>query len=131
MNVVLVCSSYTGTPPYSFQWQANGGVAYTNLTSATTNLLVLPNVTTNMAGYYQLAFTAGGLSVTSAAVQLTVEALPVLIAQQAGGSLILTWDQGALLQATNLSGPWQTNSAASPYTNRLVYPQMFYRLLGQ
>jgi hypothetical protein len=131
MNVVLVCSNYTGTPPYSFQWQANGGVAYTNLTSATTNLLVLPNVTTNMAGYYQLAFTAGGLSVTSAAVQLTVEALPVLIAQQAGGSLILTWDQGALLQATNLSGPWQTNSAASPYTNRLVYPQMFYRLLGQ
>jgi hypothetical protein len=130
--VTLVCSNFAGVPPYSFQWQASGGgINFTNVDGATTNALVLSNVTATDAGYYQLAFTAGGLSVTSLVAQLTVNALPVICAQKAGGSLILNWPQGALLEATNLNGPWTTKIVSPPYTNPLESSQMFYKLLLQ
>jgi hypothetical protein len=48
--------------------------------------------------------------------------------QPSGTNLLLTWQQGTLLQSSNVTGPWVTNSEASPYT---VYPtnaRMFYRL---
>jgi hypothetical protein len=131
-TVTLVCSNYSGTPPYAFQWQASGGGgSYTNLNAATTNALVLLNLTAGNAGYYQLAFTADGLMVTSAAVQLMVNALPVINAQPGGGGLVLQWSAGTLLQATNLTGPWTANQATSPYTNPAVYPQLFYRVQVQ
>ena len=41
---------------------------------------------------------------------------------------VLNWAAGTLLQATNLAGPWVTNSAASPYTVVPTNAQMFYRL---
>jgi hypothetical protein len=40
----------------------------------------------------------------------------------------LSWAAGSLLQSTNLSGPWQTISTASPYTISPTNMQMFYRL---
>jgi hypothetical protein len=50
--------------------------------------------------------------------------------QQVGGQLILTWNQGAMLQATNVAGPWIPNpSATSPFTNDTAMPMMFYRVL--
>ena len=42
---------------------------------------------------------------------------------------VLNWTAGTLLQATNLSGPWVTNPATSPYTVVPTNAQMFYRLL--
>lgn len=48
--------------------------------------------------------------------------------QQSGDNLVLRWPQGVLLEATNLSGPWTTNTAASPYTNKPASRKMFYRL---
>jgi hypothetical protein len=48
------------------------------------------------------------------------------------GVLQLTWSQGTLLQATNLLGPWSTNSAAvSPYTTNVLHggPQMYFKVL--
>jgi hypothetical protein len=46
--------------------------------------------------------------------------------------LVLTWSTGALLQATNVSGPWTLfggTGATSPYTNNIsTAPQMFFRL---
>ena len=54
---------------------------------------------------------------------------PSLNLQQAGGNLVLNWSSGMLLQATNLAGPWTTNTqAASPFTLAPIAPQMFYRL---
>ncbi|HEV2437856.1 MAG TPA: pyrrolo-quinoline quinone [Verrucomicrobiae bacterium] len=41
---------------------------------------------------------------------------------------VLTWAGGSLLEATNLSGPWVTNSAVSPFTMVPTNAQMFYRL---
>jgi len=47
----------------------------------------------------------------------------------APGSLTLTWSQGTLLQATNVLGPWVTNSTAtSPFTVTPSGPETFYRV---
>jgi hypothetical protein len=42
---------------------------------------------------------------------------------------VLNWTAGTLLEATNVSGPWVTNLAVSPYTVVPTNTQMFYRLL--
>jgi len=42
---------------------------------------------------------------------------------------VLKWTTGTLVQATDLSGPWVTNSAVSPYTVMPTNSQMFYRLV--
>jgi len=36
--------------------------------------------------------------------------------KRTGTSLLLTWQQGTLLQSSNVTGPWVAISAASPYT---------------
>jgi len=41
---------------------------------------------------------------------------------------VLNWAAGTLLQATNLFGPWVTNSALSPFRVSPTNTQMFYRL---
>ena len=48
---------------------------------------------------------------------------------QASGQLTLTWPQGKLLEATALSGPWTTNTAAaSPYVVTPAGAKKFYRV---
>lgn len=56
--------------------------------------------------------------------------LPVgfIAIQPAGTNLLLTWPQGTLLQATNVTGPWVTNPAGSPNTVFATNAQMFFRL---
>jgi hypothetical protein len=47
-------------------------------------------------------------------------------------TLRLSWSQGTLLQATNLTGPWTTNSSPSPFTiTPSSGPQMFYKVRVQ
>ncbi len=56
--------------------------------------------------------------------------LTVSIAPGAGGNLTLTWPQGILLQATNISGPWVTNSTAtSPYQVAPTNSQMYFKFV--
>ncbi len=47
-----------------------------------------------------------------------------------GNSLSLAWPFGTLLQATNLMGPWTTNSTVSPTTITVdpTQPQLFFKL---
>ena len=106
-------------------------MVYTNLPGATNNQLTLPDVTPDNSGYYELVFTAGGLSVTSSVVQLTVNPPVSISLQKIGGNIVFNWLQGVLLEATNIAGPWITNNVLSPYTNQPDYPQMFYRVLVQ
>jgi hypothetical protein len=56
-----------------------------------------------------------------------------LIVAASGDKVVLTWTGGGqLLQATNVVGPWTTNSAAtSPYLVTPSAPQMFYRIKVQ
>jgi Concanavalin A-like lectin/glucanases superfamily len=45
-----------------------------------------------------------------------------------GSQLTLSWPQGTLLEATNLTGPWTTNPAVSPYTVTPTGARKFYRV---
>ncbi len=58
---------------------------------------------------------------------------PTLNLQQSGTNVVLNWSAGTLLQATNVTGPWTTNSTAPPFsiTNSPTAPQMFYRVAVQ
>jgi hypothetical protein len=49
---------------------------------------------------------------------------------RSGTNVVLTWQTGTLLQATNLLGPWTTNSAAQPgYVVPVSGSSQFFRLL--
>lgn len=48
--------------------------------------------------------------------------------QPSGSNVVLTWPQGTLLQATNVTGPWVTNPAASPNAVLATNARMFFRL---
>jgi hypothetical protein len=45
-----------------------------------------------------------------------------------GQQLTLSWPQGTLMEATNLPGPWATNTAASPFVVTPTGPRKFYRV---
>jgi hypothetical protein len=64
---------------------------------------------------------------------LTSGAQPVTLgAQYSGGSLTLTWSQGILLEANDVTGPWTTNlTATSPYVTTPTDPRKFYRVQVQ
>lgn len=47
------------------------------------------------------------------------------------GNMTISWSQGTLLQATNIAGPWVTNSAPSPYTVTETNSMMFYKIRVQ
>jgi hypothetical protein len=51
-----------------------------------------------------------------------------LYIQAAAPNAVLNWAAGTLMQASNLSGPWLTNTAVSPYTVSPTNTPMFYRL---
>lgn len=52
-----------------------------------------------------------------------------LVLARAGQNLVLTWQQGILLQAPAVTGPWTTiSTATSPYTVPANQPTQFYRL---
>jgi len=48
--------------------------------------------------------------------------------QWSGSNLQVSWLYGTLLEATNITGPWTTNIATSPYTVAPVGPMKFYRV---
>jgi hypothetical protein len=72
----------------------------------------------------------------SGTLNVGVSAPPTVVIQTqfSAGNLTLNWSQGALLQATNLNGPWETNTTATPPYSVMPStngPQMFYRILVQ
>lgn len=62
-----------------------------------------------------------GLFASGAYVKLQV--------QKVGANIQVTWPQGILLQADELTGPWSTNSATSPYVTPASGARKFYRAL--
>lgn len=48
--------------------------------------------------------------------------------QRSGNNYVVSWPRGTLLEATQVTGPWATNTATSPYTNSPSGSSKFYRL---
>jgi Concanavalin A-like lectin/glucanases superfamily/Immunoglobulin domain/Immunoglobulin I-set domain len=48
--------------------------------------------------------------------------------QRSGDNVTLTWARGTLLEADQITGPWSTNNAASPYTLPPAGAGKFYRV---
>jgi hypothetical protein len=73
---------------------------------------------------------ANGKVYVGTSANLTVWGLTDFLYTQKGvTNPALSWATGTLLQATNLSGPWLTNPAGSPYTVQPTNPRQFYRVL--
>lgn len=51
-----------------------------------------------------------------------------LTIQRSADNYVVTWPRGTLLEADQVTGPWTTNNAASPYTNSPSGTQKFYRV---
>jgi hypothetical protein len=51
-----------------------------------------------------------------------------LTIQRSGDNVMLTWPRGTLLQADQVTGPWTTNNASSPYTLPPAGSGKFYRV---
>jgi hypothetical protein len=71
---------------------------------------------------------ASSFSSGSGSLTVSGPAPGILLIQNGGGSLTLTWGPGTLLEATNIEGPWVTNNAASPYVVTPTEARKFFRL---
>jgi len=98
------------------------------------NYVVFSDVTVNNASLAGTVTATDGKaygSLNGAQVQYLGPSVTVELTPVTSGKFQLQWSQGTLLQATNLTGPWVTNTAASPYTITPGGPQMFYRVKVQ
>ncbi len=69
-------------------------------------------------------YTNGGMPLVTAPTNANLT-----ISSPSSGVLQLSWTAGTLLEATNVTGPWATNTSTSPYTAPTTNaPQMFYRV---
>jgi hypothetical protein len=77
-----------------------------------------------------------GSTVNTASGSISVGVPPLLPPvsiqiQSVGNQVQLTWPNGTLLEATNLTGIWVTNNATSPYLVNPTGAQKFYKVLVQ
>jgi len=72
-----------------------------------------------------------GYALTPAQVQSLYLGVPnvTLNVLRSGGNIVLSWPQGRLLEADDVTGPYSTNNAASPYTNAPTASKKFYRVI--
>lgn len=95
-------------------------ILLTNITSRVTNI----NLTWDAAN-------AGGVAAIFAVSGVAVQPVTLGIAVS-GGQVILTWQFGQLLEATNIGGPWSADYAAfSPYEAASVEASRFFRVQVQ
>jgi hypothetical protein len=79
------------------------------------------------AAYQQISMgqAGGGGYLSSVIVRSTAPPSPTI--QKSGSNLQVSWSMGTLLQATNLTGPWLTNTGTSPITITPAAPRQFFR----
>jgi hypothetical protein len=76
----------------------------------------------NQSQVGQLYTSGGGV------VPLTPADAHLTISRPSSGSGQLNWSNGILLESTNVTGPWTTNTATAPYTVPTSAPEKFYRV---
>lgn len=67
----------------------------------------------------------GGGYLAAVIVRTTTTPSPTIV--PSGSNLLVSWPIGSLLQATNITGPWITNTATSPLTVTPTAPRLFFR----
>ena len=125
-QILLQWNAYAGATGYNVKRATVSGGPYTTIASnlVTTSFTDI-NISAYQTYYYVVTMVIGGVeSVPS----LEVSAISTLSIQISGTNMVLSWPQGTLLVSTNVTGPWATNNAASPYTVSPTNARMFYRL---
>jgi hypothetical protein len=74
---------------------------------------------------------AAGVNITLNAATLTYGTIRLQAQPVSGGLMQISWPVGTLLEAPTVTGPWTTNSAASPYTFRPTGAQRFFHVMVQ
>jgi RHS repeat-associated protein len=122
-----------GIAGYDIFVATNGGVWTLWQEGATNTSANFTGASGNAYAFYSVAYDNAGLVETQPIIPGTTTvvgtAAPFTIARAGAGNLTLNWAQGTLLQATNLAGPWSTNTATSPYTFAPTNSQKFFKLL--
>ncbi|HEX7653836.1 MAG TPA: hypothetical protein VF607_10035, partial [Verrucomicrobiae bacterium] len=119
----ITCATNDGAPPFGLQWLAsNNGLLYTNIPGANSLALNLTSSVAGDYGYRACAYTAAGLTVTSAPVHLQVLPLmPGTIMISPGNPVFI--GQSARLVCSNYDGlapihyQWQVSATGSNWTN--------------
>jgi hypothetical protein len=106
--------------------QGDNVVLYTNVLVTNGTLSVNINVNPNIAKYGN---TNSEGAFNGAQLQLTTAGPFIWGLTNKGTNLVLTYEGGKLLEATNVLGPWTTNTTAtSPYTINPTGRMKFYRV---
>jgi hypothetical protein len=140
----MVAYSYTGTPG-----QNNNGALYVDGALVANNTIATNVVGNNLDAWiggapdypnrFLPAYIADAAvftqSLSAAQVQgiyngIAVAGPQLITITRSGSNVVLNWQTGTLLEATNLLGPWTTNSSAvSGYTVPATNAAKFFKLL--
>jgi hypothetical protein len=124
-NYVTIATTTSGS---SINYTTDGSTPTPGHGTVYTGSVMLITNTTLQAIAYQTNFVNSAVAGASYVINLQP---PVFVSlQKIGANLLLSWPgAGQLLQATNLTGPWVTNTAAtSPWTVSPTNQMMFYRI---
>ena len=121
----------SGSAPLTYQWRWNTNV----LAGQTNRTLVLTNLQLAHRGQYSVVVSNSFGSATSqmAGLGLYITMAPrfepaLSISRGAGGLAVRWQENGQLERASGVTGPWQSLTAASPFTNSPIGAMAFFRV---
>jgi hypothetical protein len=128
---------YYGNPPNALQTAVNA-IAHTSDVFGNNWKIGTDDINNNNDGVRNFAGSVDEVEVFTRSLSLAemqtlysvgVNGQPVsLTIQRSGANVVLTWPRGTLLEADQVTGPWTTNNAASPYTTSPAGAMKFYRV---
>ena len=127
---------YYGNPPNALQTAVNA-IAHTSDVFGNNWKIGTDDINNNNDGARNFAGSVDKVVVFTRSLSLTkmqtlysvgVNGQPVSLSiQRSGANVTLTWPRGTLLEADQVTGPWTTNNAASPYILTPAGSGKFYR----
>jgi PKD repeat protein len=115
----------------SVLWTFGDGATSTATASVVAHTYIVAPATNTVTLLVTDAFGASSSMTATNAVTVAAPIPPStpITFHTVGSQLILNWNQGLLLEATNVAGPWMTNmTATSPFTNDMNMPMMFFKV---
>jgi len=110
-------------PGASYSWTGPSGFSSTDQNPS------IAQTTTNNTGVYSVTFTLGGCTSSPGTTIVTVNSPVGMSYQFSDNTLTLTWPDGVLQAATNITGPWSDiPEATSPWPITPAAPQQLFRV---